>query len=115
MATMRRKFSVITTKVFHFFNMNNSPNLEDITSVADSVANDLDADVLLYNGPIQRFEDKALIAECIDQRKRENVLLILVTLGGDPNAAYRISRCRKRNISTLHYTSLVIVRVQELL
>ncbi len=73
--------------------MSNSPIEKNIMSAANCVAEKLKADVLLYNGPIQRFVDKDLIAECIARRKREKVLLILVTTGGDPDAAYRISRC----------------------
>ncbi len=64
-----------------------------VSQVADRVAEDLNADVILYNGPIERPADEILIEDCIKRRRRENALLILVTMGGDADAAYRIARC----------------------
>ena len=64
---------------------------------ANRVATALDADVLLYNGPIERPADTHLISECIKRRRRKNVLLILVTEGGDAHPAYRIARCLQNN------------------
>ena len=64
-----------------------------LTQLADAVADQLDADVVHYNGPIQRPQDMLLIQQCIQRRRRRNVLLMLVTTGGDPNPAYRIARC----------------------
>ncbi|MFN2974922.1 P-loop NTPase family protein [Terriglobus aquaticus] len=52
-----------------------------------------DADILLYVGSIDRPFDDHFIARCKAYKKRPNVLLVLTTLGGDPNAAYRIARC----------------------
>ena len=60
--------------------------------VADLVAEEQDADVIFYNAPIQRDIAKLLVDACIKRRRRKNVILILVTLGGDPDASYRISR-----------------------
>ena len=70
-------------------------NMEELSAqqMADVVAEQLGADVLLFNGPIYRDQDKWLIDACIKRRRRENVLLILVTQGGDPDAAYRIAKC----------------------
>lgn len=72
-----------------------SQDIENLTigSVADVVAEQLDADVILYNGPIERPIDERIIGECIARNKRNNVLLILVTSGGDADPAYRIARC----------------------
>ena len=67
--------------------------MDDLSKIADAVADKLDADVVLLNGIILRLEEKNLIAECIKRRKRKNVLFLLVTTGGDPDAAYRIARC----------------------
>lgn len=64
-----------------------------LTEVADAVADALDADVIYCNGPIQRPADKNLIEQCIARNRRTNVLLVLVTMGGDADAAYRIARC----------------------
>ena len=53
-----------------------------------------DTDIFIYLGNIRRSYDDDIINLC---RKREhrkkNVILMLTTNGGDPNAAYRIGRC----------------------
>lgn len=61
--------------------------------LADAVAAKFDSDVLLYNGPIGRPFDSHLMRLCGARKRRENVILLLVTGGGDPDAAYRIARC----------------------
>ncbi len=61
--------------------------------VIELVSDGLDADVIHYNGPIDRPVDSMLIDSCIARRKRKNVLLLLVTPGGDADTAYRIARC----------------------
>ena len=60
--------------------------------LAETVAEKLDADVILYNGGIGREQDRFLIDALIDRELRTNVLLLLVTNGGDPDAAYRMAR-----------------------
>jgi len=62
--------------------------------ICAKVAQSLEADVLLYNGPILRPFDVGFHAKCRTRPSRaKNVLLVLVTEGGDPDAAYRMSRC----------------------
>ena len=61
--------------------------------VADIVAQQLDADVILYNGPLFRPHDTRFIEACIRRRRRENVILMLITEGGAADPAYRIARC----------------------
>lgn len=75
------------------------PNSEipTIEEIATLVAEETDADVIHYNGLIDRPIDKELIDNCISRRKRTNALVILVTFGGDPNVAYRIARCLQNN------------------
>lgn len=58
---------------------------------AENVANDADADVILYNGKIEWRYDPALVSIC-DAKLRPNVVLVLVTFGGDADSAYRIAR-----------------------
>ena len=72
---------------------NQTPETRSDIQVADAVAKQLDADVIHYNGPIYRHQDRLLIEECIRRRRRKNALLMLVTTGGDPDCAYRIARC----------------------
>ena len=61
--------------------------------VIETVSGELEADIILYNGPIFRPTDSKFIEECLKRRRRKNVILLLVTPGGDADAAYRISRC----------------------
>jgi hypothetical protein len=62
---------------------------------ATAVADELDADVLLYTGPVDRPYDRKVFS-CCGQNRRTNVLVILITFGGDAHAAYRIARYLQR-------------------
>lgn len=73
------------------------PEEQSKRTVEDIVADHLDADVILYNGPIYRFQDTMFIKACIGRRRRKNVLFILVTEGGDADPTYRIARCLQNN------------------
>ena len=63
----------------------------DVRRTADDIASASDVDVILYNGPIVEPNDDQFIEVCRDRSKRPYALLILVTEGGSPNAAYRIA------------------------
>lgn len=69
-----------------------SPTQLSLEALADLVADSLDADVMFYNAPIERNLERQTIDRCLPRRKRKNAFLILVTNGGDPDAAYRIAR-----------------------
>jgi membrane-bound ClpP family serine protease len=60
---------------------------------ANAIANATDTDVILINGTIYRPLDKEVISLCQGRTRRTNVMLILVTEGGDADAAFRIARC----------------------
>lgn len=60
---------------------------------ANAVASRLNADVLFLNGPIHRPVDEEVIELVEARRRRPNVVLLLVTEGGDADAAFRIARC----------------------
>ncbi|WP_346032687.1 SDH family Clp fold serine proteinase [Erythrobacter westpacificensis] len=71
-----------------------------IREIVEKVSAERDADIILYNGGIFRPCDETLIRECISRGqtgRRKNVVPILVTGGGDPDAAYRIARCLQRH------------------
>ena len=72
-----------------------------VIEAADAVAEARNTDVLMYNAPIDRWYDKKVISLCENRRRRPNVILILVTEGGDPNAAYRIGRCLQINYTNV--------------
>jgi len=53
---------------------------------------DADSDVLVYNGVLYRPKDQEVIELCEGGDRKRNITLLLVTEGGDPDVAYRISR-----------------------
>ena len=75
--------------------------VERIEEAATVLAEKIDADVILYAGPITPPFDRLMIESCRKSGKRSNAYVILVTLGGNPHAAYRIGRCLQRNYATV--------------
>ncbi|WP_082463830.1 SDH family Clp fold serine proteinase [Sphingomonas sp. Leaf17] len=59
---------------------------------AKAAAAKLDADVFLYNGEIAALRDLEFIEIVSDNFSRKEVIVVLTTNGGDPDAAYRICR-----------------------
>lgn len=69
------------------------------------VSSDLsDSDILIYTGPITRAGFEQVVSETPSER-RTKVLLVLATLGGDADAAYRIARFLRRSYE--HFTVFV--------
>lgn len=71
----------------------------DIVDLANAVADEHDAVVLLYSGSIDNAGFGRLLSELQPSEMRPyrpNVVLILTTNGGDANAAYRIARTLQR-------------------
>ncbi|TAG11019.1 MAG: hypothetical protein EAZ42_02035 [Verrucomicrobia bacterium] len=58
----------------------------------DVVSEQANADIFLFSSGISYASGEAFIDMISENRKRENVILILSTYGGDPDAAYRIAR-----------------------
>lgn len=79
--------------------------IEDIFNEASAIASRIDADVYLYNGPISRAYDLSCIESVSEHAGRKKAVLILVTGGGDPDAAYKISRYLQTKYE--HFTMLV--------
>ncbi len=64
------------------------------------VVKDLDADVFLFNAGIDVGTDSKVLSAVSERPAwRPNVLLVLLTFGGNPEAAYRIARTFQRNYS----------------
>ena len=61
-------------------------------------------DIFLYNGEMSRGADLKFIQEVANCKKSDSATLILVTLGGDPDAAYKIGRYMQS-----HYDSFGIL------
>jgi hypothetical protein len=68
-----------------------APEPETVHSVARQLAADYKADVYLFNGAISEAM-YGRVVEGLSNKKHPNTLLVLVTLGGDANAGYRIAR-----------------------
>jgi hypothetical protein len=60
------------------------------------VSDHSNADVLLYTGDIEDTAADQLIELAKLPERKENVVLMLTTRGGSPDAAYRMTRCLKR-------------------
>jgi hypothetical protein len=61
-----------------------------------------DTDLYLYFGRIRRPYEEEFIADLDGRtRKRENIVVWMATLGGDPHAAYRMGRCIQRSYGLL--------------
>ncbi len=56
------------------------------------LAAQLGRDVFLYNGPMRRFADMECIQGIAQGKQSAHATLILVTPGGDPDAAFKIAR-----------------------
>jgi hypothetical protein len=71
-----------------------------IKTLANSVAEENQADVFLFNAPISwEFKKGSFADVCHLTKRRKNILLILITNGGNPDAAYRMARCLQRTYS----------------
>lgn len=68
-----------------------------IRDAAEAIAAKFDADVLFYSGQIERGDDHKFILQTGKRRKRANLVMVLVTPGGDAHAAFRIARAIQRN------------------
>lgn len=64
--------------------------------LAMSVAEKYNADVILYSGEIEDGVADQLINLAKSSDRKENIVLMLATRGGSPDAAYRMARCLQR-------------------
>lgn len=67
-------------------------DIEKIKTLANRLGDETDTDILLYSGKIERPYDEHVINACCNAKRRNNVLLMLCTYGGDPDVGYRIAR-----------------------
>ena len=75
----------------------------EATVIMQRIVSAADTDILMFNAPIKRPQDRWLIEQICARERRPNLLMILVTNGGDPDAAYRIARCIQN-----HYTKFTV-------
>jgi hypothetical protein len=80
-------------------------NLADVKALANRLAEETDSDVFLLSAGIDRPFDRTVISLVQSRsKKRNNVILLLTTEGGDADAGFRIARCFQES-----YDSLTIV------
>lgn len=81
--------------------MNDKDPNESLAAASVAVADQLDADVYLYSGGIDRAGARQFVREVCgaSSLKRSGCLLILGTRGGDADAAYKIARIIKHHYS----------------
>lgn len=72
-----------------------------LDALAKQVGDTYSADVILYSGEVESGAADQMIRIARDPKRRKNVVLILTTRGGSPDAAYRIARCLRRYYSKL--------------
>jgi hypothetical protein len=65
----------------------------EATAVMRRIVDASNADILMFNSPIERPRDRRIIKLLSTRICKPNLLMILVTNGGDPDAAFRIARC----------------------
>ena len=66
---------------------------DEAKAAADAVGKLLEADVVLFNGRVGRTNQERLLKTLLARtRRRPNVFCVLFSEGGDPDAAYKISR-----------------------
>ena len=75
-----------------------------VEATAKVLGQKLDADIFVYNGPIMRGHVVRFINELSSRKRRTNVVLILVTSGGDAHAAYKMARALQNS-----YTKVTVV------
>ena len=64
-----------------------------VKEAANAIAEADNCDVFLFNSGIERPYDREMFDRCAKLRRRKNIAVVLVSEGGDPDAAYRIARC----------------------
>lgn len=70
-----------------------SEDVLKIRKLAEEIGKESDADIFLISGGIERPIGRHVIHACRRRKCVKRVVLILVTDGGNADAAYRISRC----------------------
>ena len=76
--------------------MSSRTDLGELRAVATKLADERQADILLYGGDVAPPADVELVSSRRGRAGQPNVLLVLSTLGGSADTAYRIARSLQR-------------------
>jgi len=74
---------------------NQSSVTDDLKILIETLSTEIQSDIVLYAGPLERPGDIELISRC-RERRHKKALLLLATYGGDAHSAYRIARYFQR-------------------
>lgn len=66
--------------------------VNELRVLADEIAEETESDVLFFNGDITQRSWLDFVHVCRKNNRRKNLLMILVTPGGNPDAAFKIGR-----------------------
>jgi Serine dehydrogenase proteinase len=77
--------------------MAKSIDTKKIFDAAKAASEEAEADIVILNGDIERGVDNRFILQVRKRKKNKRLILLLVTPGGDADAAYRIARCAQDN------------------
>lgn len=64
----------------------------DVGTLIAEISESNDADILLFNAELERGVDDVVIASVKAEKRHPNLMMILVTPGGDADAAYKMTR-----------------------
>lgn len=67
-------------------------DIKAVTDAANALAVASDADVFLFNSEFGGSADKKVALALAARRRRDKIIVVLVSEGGDPDCAYRIAR-----------------------
>lgn len=67
-------------------------NKQKLEPLADAISKTHGCDIVFFNGEISQTSSGDFIQSVLSRKRRENLLLVLVTPGGDPDAAFKIGR-----------------------
>jgi ClpP class serine protease len=73
----------------------------DAKKAIDKLARREKADLYLFNSPVLTSNvDRIRSMVCAKKDRKANAILYLTTLGGDPDAGFRLSACMRRHYSS---------------
>lgn len=81
------------------------PFLVELDRAVNAVSQALDADIFVYDGPIEFGCDTLLLGKIRKCQSRPNVAVLMTTPGGLPDMAYKIARCLQSKYA--HFTLIV--------
>lgn len=77
-----------------------SDEIAKAQEVFQKIADSYQADIIVFAGPVAIQSERRLNDAIRTGQRRDNVLLLLSTLGGSADVAYQIVRCLQRNYDT---------------